>query len=105
MDPHRLAELRSIALHCAVAERLRTDAHLIDAARARIRGWVDSGRLAPRDAGEWERLLALPIDDLCTFLVEDTEEARTLRQSTPFAGVIDPRTRWRIWRQEAERGG
>jgi hypothetical protein len=26
-----------------------------------------------------------------------------MRQSTPFAGVIDPRQRWRIWREVRER--
>jgi hypothetical protein len=31
--------------------------------------------------------------------VDESEEARALRQVTPFAGAIDPRTRWRIWRE------
>jgi hypothetical protein len=28
---------------------------------------------------------------------------RALRQCTPFAGVVDPRTRWRIWRETRAR--
>jgi hypothetical protein len=35
--------------------------------------------------------------------VDPAEGARALRQCSPFAGVIDPRTRWRIWREVRER--
>lgn len=31
-------------------------------------------------------------------LVEDTERMRALRQATPFAGILDSRERWAIWR-------
>jgi hypothetical protein len=36
---------------------------------------------------------------LCAALVDRSEEARGLRQVSPFAGVIDPRTRWAIHRR------
>ena len=37
------------------------------------------------------------------FLVDEGEHARELRQSTPFAGLIDPRARWRLWAEVRER--
>jgi len=37
--------------------------------------------------------------------VDPGEHARELRQSTPFAGIIPPRQRWRIWRETSERLG
>jgi hypothetical protein len=36
-------------------------------------------------------------------LVERSEAADALRQVTPFAGVIDPRARWQIWRDVRQR--
>jgi hypothetical protein len=99
VDAHRLAELRSIALHRAVSERVRRDASLLDAARMRVARLRDAGTLHPEYAAAWERALSLPLDELCALLVLDTEQARALRQCTPFAGVIDARDRWRIWRE------
>jgi hypothetical protein len=37
------------------------------------------------------------------FLVDPGAHATELRQSTPFAGAIDARERWRLWREVAER--
>ena len=99
MDAHRLAELRSIALHRAIADRLRHDPSLLEDARARLARWRDAGALHVEYAAEWQHALDLPLDDLCALLVADTERARDLRQCTPFAGAVDPRERWRIWRE------
>jgi hypothetical protein len=54
-------------------------------------------------AEEWARVLAGSLDEACALLVDDSERARALRQVTPFAGVVDARTRWRIWREVRER--
>ena len=39
---------------------------------------------------------------LLEVLVDEGERARALRQCTPFAGFIDPRTRWRIWQKDQQ---
>jgi hypothetical protein len=98
VEPHRLAEARSIALHEEVARRLRADSALLEAARARVDGWLASGAVHPRYALAWRDLLSSSLDEVCAAIVDPGERARALRQSTPFAGVVDPRTRWRIWR-------
>lgn len=103
MNLHRLAEERSIAIHGLVAERLREDPSVVETARERVLDGRRSGAMHPRYADEWLSILALPIDALCAFLVDGSERARALRQSTPFAGAIDPRTRWRVWREVRER--
>ena len=102
MDPHRLAEERSLAYHRAVAERLRRDPALIGLARDRVRGWLAEGRV-PHYAGEWERILSGHVAAICEAIVAEGDEARALRQATPFAGAIDPRERWRIWKAERQR--
>jgi hypothetical protein len=60
---------------------------------------LERGLLHPRYAREWIDLLRGPIEDLCAMLIDPGEEATALRQSTPFAGVLDSATRWRIWRE------
>jgi len=92
MATHRQAELSSIALHQAVAERL--DAHVVAAAWQRLEG----AHLHPVWAQRWRVLLDLPLSALREKLVEDSQEMIDLRQCTPFAGVLDPRERWRILR-------
>ncbi|HET9766102.1 MAG TPA: hypothetical protein VFS60_04610 [Thermoanaerobaculia bacterium] len=96
---HELAEARSLALHQAVAERLREEPELISTARERVASWRRSGSVAPVYAEAWAELLAGDLDALLAALADPGERARALRQVTPFAGAIDPRRRWRIWRE------
>jgi hypothetical protein len=101
VDPHRLAEERSLALHRVVAERLRSDPRVLRRARDKVQCWQASGQ-SPHYARAWLRLLAGPLEPLCELLVADTEEARALRQATPFAGAVSPQERWCIWAQTRE---
>ena len=99
MDLHRLAEARSLELHRAVAAVLRREPERVAAARARVQRWRAEGSVPLPYVEAWERHLAGPLEALCAALVDEGEKARALRQVTPFAGVVDPRTRWRIWRE------
>lgn len=103
MDPHRLAEERSLELHRAVAERLRGEPELRERALRRVVQWQKDGSVHPHYAQLWEQVLSGSIDDICALLVERSERALALRSVTPFAGVIDPRERWRIWKAVKER--
>lgn len=99
MDPHRLGEERSLALHRVIASRLRVDPAIRLRARDRIVRWVGAGTLHREHADLWLAVLDGPIEALEALLVDPTDEARTLRSVTPFAGEIEPRERWRIWRE------
>lgn len=94
---HALAEARSLALHRAIAERLLADPRVLERARERVQGWLHDGSLARPYAEAWRDVLAGSPADVAGFLRADTQRARDLRQTTPFAGALDPRTRWRIW--------
>lgn len=48
-------------------------------------------------ADGWHELLTGPVERLLN-LTDPGERARALRQCSPFAGIVDPRTRWQIWR-------
>jgi len=98
MDLHRLAEERSLELHRAVVAILQREPERVAEARERLRGWIERGQIAGAYASEWDRLLSGPRDELLRVLVDEGEHARALRQCTPFTGFVDPRTRWKIWR-------
>jgi len=102
VNAHRLAEERSLALHRAVADKLASDPETLERARARVRRWLESSEVSPHWARAWDEVLSRPLSEIRAFLVNESEEARALRQVTPFAGAIDPRTRWRIWREVRE---
>lgn len=100
LDPHALAEARSIEMHRAVVERLRSDPSSWVQIRERLDRWLAQKRPY---AAAWAELLAGSPEQLFAFMVDPGERARELRQSTPFAGVLDPRTRWRIHEEVRQR--
>jgi hypothetical protein len=100
---HALVEERSLELHRAVAERLRADPTLVESARRRVDAWLRDGTVARAYAEAWQDVLARPAGEVAAFLEDPGGRARQLRQASPFAGFLDPRTRWRILRRAHER--
>jgi hypothetical protein len=96
---HAVAEDVSLELHRAVAERLLEDPTLVERARERVAGWLRDGSVARPYGDAWRAILSEPVETVARFLVDPGERARQLRQTSPFAGVLDPRTRWSIWRR------
>lgn len=96
MDLHQLAAARSLAYHRVVAERLRADASILNAARARVARWLLESQTFY--ALRWREVLAGDVDAVAAVLTERSERAAELRQSSPFAGVLSPAERWHIWR-------
>lgn len=103
MDLHRLAEERSVAYHRAIAERMRRQPEIVETARRRVEAWLSAGDSAPFYARKWAEILAGDISSVADFLVERSELADELRQSSPFAGALRPQERWQIWRETRER--
>jgi len=98
MDGHRTAERRSVAYHAAIAERLRGDPSLVEAARARVASWATTGAVHPRWVDGWRAVLAQDVEAIAAALVDPGEVMTSLRQVSPFLGVLGPRERWAIWR-------
>lgn len=105
VDPHRLAELRSIAFHRAAVAKLASEADVRSKATERMRAWRDEGRVPEDIATAWLQALALPDDALLAFVSADDERGRHLRSFTPFAGALDPRERWALWKHVAREAG
>lgn len=96
---HRLAELRSLAYHQAVALRLHTEPALLACARERVEQWLREGGRSAEYARRWREILERPIVEIVNVMVADTETSQALRQATPFAGVLGARERWELWRR------
>ncbi|RKZ35957.1 MAG: hypothetical protein DRQ37_05205 [Gammaproteobacteria bacterium] len=101
MDKQRLIENRIFAQHALIAQRLReSPTPVLAHARQNLARWSRkySRQQIPKWLKEWERLLAGPIEDLLRVLNSDSERARRLRASSPFAGIVSARARWAIYR-------
>jgi len=105
MDLHRLAEARSLAIHREIAACLLRDASIVARARATVQRWSADGHLSPYYARAWEACLSRPLEEIAAVLTDESEEARALRQNSPFVGIVDPRRRWAIWREVQQASG
>lgn len=92
-DAHRTAARRSLAVGRLVAARL--DDALLDRARERVGTWLRTGGPVPEPwATRWAATLDEGPDAVVLVLTGDSDDARELRQNSPFAGALTP-DEWR----------
>ena len=94
---HLRIDQRSLAMHRAIADKLRANPALLQIARDNLkRRSLANSRSQPYwDA--WQALLDQPLEVLLAVLVEESERMTTMRQTSPFAGVLSPAERWAIY--------
>lgn len=105
---HRQLEERSLALHREIARRIRSNPDLLSSVRERLSKDIRSGRfsISLTDAMQ-ERLNLLDsssVEQLLELLVDEGENGRRLRQSTPFAGILTKEERRRILERHESAG-
>lgn len=96
-------ERRSLRLHQAIAEAILADPpRALALARANLgtqRAADGPGRGEPwRQA--WDRLVEGPVETLVAELLSTSTYASQLRQTAPFAGLLNPRERWAAYEPE-----
>ena len=95
---HRRLELRSLAMHTLIARKLARAPKLLAVARENLRRWDERwGGDSPLWLEEWQAILKRPWREVAAFMTELSPRATRLRQSTPFAGVLTPQERKRIY--------
>jgi hypothetical protein len=95
---HRLAEARSLAMHALIAEKISRDPQLLEIPRRNLQRWSRRwDKESPRWLEEWRRLLRRPWHEIAGFIAEPSERGARLRQSSPFAGVLTPEERQRVY--------
>ena len=88
-DHDRLDEIRR-RTHVAIAAKIDADPELLQVPQRNIRRWARLwGYMHPAYA-EWLEILERPWPEVRRMLVADDENAKRLRQSTPFPGILSP---------------
>lgn len=100
---HDVVNQCSLALDRGVAERLRANPALLEQARGNLRRWLARNGASPglrRCYEEWLEILdRQPFEKILELLHAEDEEARRLRQNSPFAGILSPAEVWAIKRR------
>ena len=98
---HRILEARSLAMHCLMAQKIERDSALLDRVRQTLETWraryTNEGDPVPRALAEWQRSLGEPWPVIAALMTDAGERGTRLRQSTPFAGVLTPEERERVY--------
>ncbi len=100
---HERLDQRSLALHRLVAEKVLADPALLDKARGTVRRWQEGQGSKSLALAEWELILAGTPDQVTRFLVEGSERATRLRQSSPFTGILTEPERLAIYESYSTR--
>jgi len=99
MDRHAIAQERSLAAHRLIASRHSGDPLSVQRAKGRLERWNRTNHQHPHWFAAWSDALDLPLSELAD-LISDPANA-DLRQTSPFAGELDARERWAIWKSVA----
>jgi hypothetical protein len=92
-----------------IAEKIRANPKLVQIALSNIKRWLanpDYSESNRQAILEWKRIIeTTTVAALVTLLESSSEEARRLRQSSPFCGILTPGERQAIFRKyETHRG-
>ena len=98
---NRLEVERSLALHREVARRIEMDPEILDMARDRVRTWLEDGSVHRLWAEAWRDVLKGNLEEVVALITDPGDCAHDLRQTSPFAGVLDPRARWNVLRRHS----
>jgi hypothetical protein len=95
---HRVLDARSLAMHVVAAEKIERDPKLLEIPKRNLERWTARwGDTPPGWLNEWGQILRKPWPAIAGLITELSENATRLRQSSPFAGVLSPIERRRIY--------
>lgn len=98
---HEWIDQRSLALDRAIAAMIRTQPELLDRARITLARWIAQREPeVPFALLEWREILShSSLEEILDFITQDNEEARRLRQSSPFCGILPEEVRLAILKE------
>ena len=101
MRSHEWIDRRSLALDRRIAEKLEAEPELLQRAVRVLERWLAQRQPAPPPILlEWREILRYRSPaDILALLRSDTEEARRLRQSSPFCGILSAEERRAILKE------
>lgn len=93
MSNHLDIDRRSLCLHQAIVQKIDETPSLLQSARS----WA--GRHEHQAIREWRELLQQDWLVIRQLMLDPGPEGQRLRQSSPFAGILTPQERWKIYRE------
>ena len=94
---HRLQDARSLAMHVVIAAKIDRYPQLLNKAHENLRRWRErQGDAVAPWLVEWESLLTRSWPEVAGIMCALNEESTRLRQSSPFAGILEDAERRRI---------
>ena len=105
MRSHEWIDQRSLALDRGVAKKLRAQPALLGRARTTLERWIQQRQPAvPAPLREWQDVLTnWPLERVLDLLTRADEQARRLRQSSPFCGILSAEERLAILKEYESR--
>ena len=100
---HARIDARSLALHRLVAQKIAENPELLEIARDNIRRWQSANHPPSVALDEWADVLNGRVEEIAALLVDTSERATRLRQSTPFPGVLTQDERKAIYESYSAR--
>ncbi len=99
MKTHQEIDRRSLALAKRIVSLIDVDPDCKGLLKARdvCSRWYKENPVPAIE--EWMRILQNEWSVVRMILLDDSEEGRRLRQSSPFCGILSPRDRWTIYRE------
>jgi excisionase family DNA binding protein len=95
-------EEKSLRLHQALLTPMLAEPDaVISKARDNLNRWTNMHRpdgMTARYLDEWKRVLDNGLDAIVDVVISPSQEARELRQNSPFAGVLPDETRRKVLR-------
>jgi hypothetical protein len=85
-------------MHVVAAEKIERDPSLLSIPKRNLERWdARMTEMPPAWLTEWRQILDKPWPAVAALITELSENASRLRQSSPFAGVLSPTERRRIY--------
>jgi hypothetical protein len=98
---HTFQDEVSLEIARRVAARLELSPEPLAVALENLERWSQQNANAPALLccyAEWREILALPVEQVCARLCEESDAGQRLRQNSPFAGVLSAAEVWDIKR-------
>jgi hypothetical protein len=93
-----LLEARSLAMHAVIARKIERDPTLLAIAHRNVERWRIRWKDAPPAwLEEWQEVLKQPWQHIAALITEPSENGARVRQSSPFAGILTNKERWRVY--------
>ena len=101
---HTRLDARSLELHVLVSNKIKSNPQLLEIAKANIQRWRllhqnKYDKKEPYYLQVWEDIISQGVEKVCAFLQDESEYAKEMRQSSPFAGILSDEERLEIFKK------